>query len=225
MMNMKLLVVVAPPSIYHGCSTWKTFWEEKFTGKENFTLGDFSDLKMKNCGRHNLRKYRDIKGSDKYVSLDVLLKYDSMYKTKIISSESKDNLGISRKGLITSLGLKAKARPKQYKNTRYAILNFSKKDLSKIITEFEKLPYEVYERNRSKHEPTDSYIYLSRHLAKCMVRADALNSKNCPVRTEMTAMKQIPTSQICSTDEGELKELPVDKTLSQICSTNKSEIK
>ena len=25
MMNMKLLEVVTPPSIYHGCSTWKTF--------------------------------------------------------------------------------------------------------------------------------------------------------------------------------------------------------
>ena len=35
---MKLLAVVTPPSIYHGCSTRKTFWEEKFTGKEFFSL-------------------------------------------------------------------------------------------------------------------------------------------------------------------------------------------
>ena len=35
---MKLLAVVTPPSIYHGCSTQKTFWEEKFTGKENLFL-------------------------------------------------------------------------------------------------------------------------------------------------------------------------------------------
>ena len=34
---------------------------------------------------------------------------------KIISSESKDNVGISGKGLITSLGIKFKARPKKYK--------------------------------------------------------------------------------------------------------------
>ena len=33
---MKFLVVVTPPSIYHVCSTWKTFWEEKFTGKKDF---------------------------------------------------------------------------------------------------------------------------------------------------------------------------------------------
>ena len=33
--NMKFLVVVTTPSIYHGCSTRKTFWEEKFTGKQD----------------------------------------------------------------------------------------------------------------------------------------------------------------------------------------------
>ena len=31
---MKFLVVVTPPSIYNGYSTWKTFWEEKCTGKK-----------------------------------------------------------------------------------------------------------------------------------------------------------------------------------------------
>ena len=34
MMNMNLRGVVTSPSIYHGCSTRKTFWEEKFTGEE-----------------------------------------------------------------------------------------------------------------------------------------------------------------------------------------------
>ena len=32
--NMKFLVLVTPPSIYHGCSTRTTFWEEKVTGKQ-----------------------------------------------------------------------------------------------------------------------------------------------------------------------------------------------
>ena len=58
MMNIKLLAVVTPPSIYHGCSTWKIFWEEKFTGEENFTLGEFTSANMKNCGRCNVRKHR-----------------------------------------------------------------------------------------------------------------------------------------------------------------------
>ena len=34
--NMKLPAVVIPPSFYYGCSTWKTFCEENFTGKEKF---------------------------------------------------------------------------------------------------------------------------------------------------------------------------------------------
>ena len=49
MMNMKILAVVTPPYIYHGCSNWKTLWEEKFTGEEKFTLGEFSAVNMKDC--------------------------------------------------------------------------------------------------------------------------------------------------------------------------------
>ena len=87
MMNTKLLSVVTPPYIYNGCSTCKTFWEEKFTGKEKL----FSAVNMKNGGRRNIRKKRDIKGSDKYVTLDISLKFESLDKMKITSSESKDN--------------------------------------------------------------------------------------------------------------------------------------
>ena len=46
MMNMNLLAVVTPLSIYHGCSTQKTFWEGKFTGEENFILGEFSAVNI-----------------------------------------------------------------------------------------------------------------------------------------------------------------------------------
>ena len=95
MINMKLLVVVTPPSIYHGYSTRKTFWEEKFFGEEKFTLGDFTAVNMKMFGRRNVRKYRDIKDIDKYVTLDILLEFGSMEKLRSISSESKDNLGRS----------------------------------------------------------------------------------------------------------------------------------
>ena len=34
MMNMNLLAVLTPMSIYDGCSTRKTFWEGEFTGEE-----------------------------------------------------------------------------------------------------------------------------------------------------------------------------------------------
>ena len=95
-------------------------------------------MNMRNCGPHNVRKHIDIKGSDKYVTLNISLKFDSLDNTRITSPESKDNLGRSVKGLITSLGLKAKERPKKYKKERHDIGYFSKKDLSKIIREFEK---------------------------------------------------------------------------------------
>ena len=50
MMNMNLLSVVTSPSIYHGCFTLKTYWEEKFTGKENLFLA----MNMKKYGPHNV---------------------------------------------------------------------------------------------------------------------------------------------------------------------------
>ena len=84
-MNMKLLAVVTPTSIYHGCSTRKTFWEERFTGAEKLFLA----VNMKNCGHRNVMKHKDIKGSYKYVTLDISLKFDSLDKMKITSSESK----------------------------------------------------------------------------------------------------------------------------------------
>ena len=76
---MKLLEVVTPPSIYHGCSTQKTFWE-KF-----FTIGEFSAMNMKNCGGRNFRKHRDIKDSDKYTTLYILLKFGNLDKMRIKS--------------------------------------------------------------------------------------------------------------------------------------------
>ena len=77
MMNMKLLEVVTSPSIYLGCSTEKMLWEEKFT------LGEFTAVNMKNCGRRNVRKHREIKVSDNYVTLEISFKFDSLDKTRI----------------------------------------------------------------------------------------------------------------------------------------------
>ena len=87
-------------------------------------------MNMKNCDRRNVRKNRDIKGSDKYVTLDISLTFDNLDKMKITSSESKGKLEISGKGLITSLGFKAKVRLQKYKRARYSIRNVSKKNLS-----------------------------------------------------------------------------------------------
>ena len=71
MMNIKFLVVVTSPSIYHGCSTRKPFWQKKFTGEETFTLGEFTAVNMKCFGCRNVSKYRDINVSDYYATFDI----------------------------------------------------------------------------------------------------------------------------------------------------------
>ena len=124
-----------------------------------------------------------------------------MGKMRITSSDPKDDLGRSGKGLITSLGIKVKTCPKKYRKARYVIGNVSMKELSEIISEFEKSPYESYERKRLKHEPTDSYFYLAIQLVKCTMRADALTLHVLPIRTEMAGTKQIPIPHVCSTDK------------------------
>ena len=47
---------------------------------------------MKNCGLLNVRKHKVIKGSDKYVTLDISLKFDNLDKNKNTSSYSKGKL-------------------------------------------------------------------------------------------------------------------------------------
>ena len=86
-------------------------------------------MNMKKFVCRNVRKHIEIKGSEKYVTLDILLKFDSLDKMRITSLESKGSLGRSEKGLIISIGLKAKVRLKKYKKSRYAIVNVSMKDI------------------------------------------------------------------------------------------------
>ena len=58
--------------------------------------------------------------------------------------------------MLTYLGFKSKVRPHKHKKARYAIGNVNKKDLSKIIKEFDKFEKLTYEKKRLKHEPTES---------------------------------------------------------------------
>ena len=89
---MKFLVVT-PPSIYHGCSTWKTLWEEMFTGKKQDL---FEPVNMRNCGKRNFGKHIEIKESDDRVTyenmyeiLEFSEKFGNLYKMESTSSESK----------------------------------------------------------------------------------------------------------------------------------------
>ena len=100
---------------------------------------------MKNCGRRKARKHKEIKVSDKCVTLNIYdilnisEKFDDLNKMETTSSESKVELEISVKGLVTSLALNTKARSIKYKKSRYSIRNVSMKDLSNKTKEFEKL--------------------------------------------------------------------------------------
>ena len=147
---MKFLVVLTPPSIYHGCSTRKTFWEEKFIGKKDL----FESMNTKHCGRRKVRKKKEIKGSGKCVTWNISEKFDSLNNMKTTSSESIGKLGRSGKGLVTALDFKTKVRSQKYKEARYAIENVSEKDLLEIIKEFEKIGKVPYLKSIPKHEPT-----------------------------------------------------------------------
>ena len=176
----------------------------------------FLSVNIKHYGCRKVRKHKEIKGSDKYVTLDISSKFDSLDKMKTISSESKRKSERSVKGLVTSLGFKTKVGSQKYKKARYAIRNVSKKDLSKIIKEFEKIEKLNYEKKRPKHEPTDRYFYLARQLEKCKMRADTLNWHNYRDYKEMTAL----SLNVNSTDEDKSKGIMVHKTLSQSFSTD-----
>ena len=64
-----LEVLTPPPAIYHGCSTQKTLWEEKF-----------APVNMTSFGRYNVRKHREIKNGEQYITLDIYLKLEFLDK-------------------------------------------------------------------------------------------------------------------------------------------------
>ena len=76
---------------------------------------------MKNCVRRKFRKHKNIKGSDKCVTLNIYEilniseKFDDLNNMETTSSESKVELERSGKELVTALALKTKARSKNTK--------------------------------------------------------------------------------------------------------------
>ena len=63
----------------------------------------FQSVNMKICGRRKVRKHKEIKGSDKIITLNISAKFDSLNKMETTSSESKEKLERSGKGLATLL--------------------------------------------------------------------------------------------------------------------------
>ena len=135
------------------------------------------------------------------------------------SSGSKAKLGRSGKVLVTALTLSTKGFTK-YKKAKYAIRNFSEKDISKIIREFEKFETLPYEKKRPKHEPTESYFHLAREIAKCVMRFDKLNWYNHGGYKEMTALY----SNVIVMNGSKSKRSIVNKILSQKYSVKENEL-
>ena len=89
--------------------------------------------------------------------------------------------------MVTVLALKTKVRSPKYKNSRYAIVNVSEKDLSEIIKEFEKIWKIPYDKRIPKHNPTPSHFHIVRQLAKFMMRSDELKRHDHGSYAEKTA--------------------------------------
>ena len=96
---MNFLEVVTPPSIYHGCYTQETLWEEKFT-----------PVNMKICGHNDFRKHKEINNSDQYSAFEIYLGIDGLNKREVTSSGSVNYVGRSGKGLNISLALSTRMR-------------------------------------------------------------------------------------------------------------------
>ena len=92
---MKFLVVVTPPSIYHGCSTQKTFWEEKFTGKEYcFCLWTWRIVVVEKLG--NTRRSRVATKLSPWISHQSLTVW-TRWKPHL---QSQKKIGNIRKGVL-----------------------------------------------------------------------------------------------------------------------------
>ena len=76
-------------------------WGEKFTGKKQ---DFFESMNMRNCGQRNIRKHKEIKGSDKcvilniYEILNISEKFDDLDKMETTSSESKVKIRYQERG-------------------------------------------------------------------------------------------------------------------------------
>ena len=172
-------------------------------------------------------KHKEIKGSDKCVTLNIYEilniseKFDDLKNMETTSSESKVELEISGKGLVTALDFKTKVRSPKYKKARYDIGSVSEKNLSKIIKKFEKIEKLPYENKRPKHDYNESYFHLARDIAKCMMKSDNLIWYDHGGYTKMTALY----SNVNITNESISNRTIVNEKLLQSCSMNENKSK
>ena len=118
----KLLAVVIPPSIYHGLSTRKNFWEDNFI-----------PVNTRSCGHHNARKIKEINKGEQYIALKISLDPGFPDKRKFTSSGPRDYAGISGMGMTTSLTLSTTNIPKIKQKAKFAASNFCLQSFVNIL--------------------------------------------------------------------------------------------
>ena len=82
----------------------KKFWDKKSAA-----------VKVKNCGRHNYKKHSEIKNGEQNIALGFSLVFYCMFNREVKYLESRDYIGISGKGLSTSLTLRTKSLNNNHK--------------------------------------------------------------------------------------------------------------
>ena len=136
-MNTKFLSVTTTLSdIYHGLSTWKTFWEDNFT-----------PVSMKSWGSNNVRKRRETNNRKRYIVLEVSSDIYCLDKREVNYSESRYHMGISGKGTNTSLYLSTKT-PNKKKKSSITITEITNQDFSKFLQYFKNPPYLGYKHKQ-----------------------------------------------------------------------------
>ena len=142
-MNIKFLAVITPPpGIYHGCSTRKTFWEERFT-----------PVNITSFVRRKVRKHREIMNGEKYIILNISSKLHCVDKRGLNSSYSKDYMGRLCKCLTNSIDLRIKWSNNKNKS-RFAIADITNQYFRKLLRSFKNSPYLGYKVKQVHNEPT-----------------------------------------------------------------------
>ena len=107
----------------------KKFWDKKSAA-----------VKVKNCGRHNYKKHSEIKNGEQNIALGFSLVFYCMFNREVKYLESRDYIGMSGKGLSTSLILRTKSLNNNHK-ARTSITDINHQYFSKLINTFDNLPY------------------------------------------------------------------------------------
>ena len=96
---------------------------------------------------NNVRKHRETKNGDHYITSDISLKLKCLEKRKVTSSQPMDYMGITGKGMTKYLTLSTKSINKKQKEMDY-ITTITNQDLRKLLKKFKNLPYMGYKKKQ-----------------------------------------------------------------------------